>query len=239
MANVAERGRLTSKLFVKLIVSALSNAAIYALPLFLVSWNWRWWRAWVVVGIGLLGTVASLLSLSRAGTGLLEERMKPPFQKGQPMTDKIVLILLFVTFFAVLIFVPLDVFRLHLLGRPGTAVSSLGLAMFLVGWWLAHRSLRENAFAAPVVKHQEERRHSVVDTGVYSVVRHPMYLGGVILVIGLPLWLETYSGTLLATVPIAALIARIQIEEGFLRRELDGYEAYTQKVRFRLIPYVW
>jgi protein-S-isoprenylcysteine O-methyltransferase Ste14 len=70
-------------------------------------------------------------------------------------------------------------------------------------------ALKENAFAAPVVKHQEERNQTVVDRGVYSVVRHPMYAGAVPLLIGIPLWLESYAAALLAIVPILLLAVRI------------------------------
>ena len=178
MAEAAERSEPGVKRATKLIASALSNALIYAVPLFLAVWTLHWWRAWVVVGIAFLGTIGSLLSLSRANTRLLEERMKPPVQKGQPIAGKIMLMFLFCTYFGLLIFIPVDAFRLHLVAKPGTAVSALGLTLFLLGWWVAHKSLRENRFAAPVVKHQDQRK-------------------------------------------------------------LPGYQAYTQKVRFRLIPYLW
>ncbi|MGH8533669.1 MAG: methyltransferase family protein, partial [Gammaproteobacteria bacterium] len=99
--------------------------------------------------------------------------------------------------------------------------------------------LRENAFAAPVVKHQEERQQTVIDSGVYGVVRHPMYAGAVPLLVGMPLWLELYAAVMLASFPIGTLAVRILVEEQFLRRELAGYDAYTEKVRSRLIPFVW
>jgi protein-S-isoprenylcysteine O-methyltransferase Ste14 len=126
-----------------------------------------------------------------------------------------------------------------LLSKPGPLVSSLGLAIFVAGLWMMSQALKENAFAAPVVKLQEERHQAVVDTGVYGMVRHPMYAGGVPFMLGMPLWLESYAATLLALVPVALLAVRILVEEKFLRKELAGYEAYTKKVRYRLIPGVW
>jgi len=98
---------------------------------------------------------------------------------------------------------------------------------------------RENAFAAPAVKHQKEREHHVVDTGVYAVVRHPMYSGIMLFNLGIALWLESYAGALMTFFPIAFLVVRILFEERFLRRELIGYEAYAAKVPNRLIPFVW
>ena len=125
------------------------------------------------------------------------------------------------------------------MSKPVTMVSSLGLFLFVAGWWIISLSFRENAFAAPVVKHQEERRHTVIDTGVYSVVRHPMYMGATLLLVGMPLWLESYAAALLAIIPIGLLTVRILFEERFLRRELKGYEAYTDRVPWRLIPLLW
>ena len=111
--------------------------------------------------------------------------------------------------------------------------------MHTAGWWIISLVFKENAFAAPVVKHQEERHQTVIDTGVYSIVRHPMYAGAALLLIGMPLWLESNAGVLLASVPIGILVVRILFEEKFLRRELKGYDAYTKRVRYRLIPGLW
>jgi protein-S-isoprenylcysteine O-methyltransferase Ste14 len=191
------------------------------------------------LGVVFIGTVGAVVSLSRDHESLLKERLKPPIQKGQPLADKIVLVLFLATFFGLIVSIPLDVFRFHLMGKPGTLVSSLGLALLIAGWWIAYLGLRENAFAALAVKHQEERRQTVIDTGVYSIVRHPMYAGGALLMVGIPLWLESYPAALLASVPIATVALRILFEERFLRRELKGYDAYTQRVRYRLIPFLW
>jgi protein-S-isoprenylcysteine O-methyltransferase Ste14 len=125
------------------------------------------------------------------------------------------------------------------MGRPATLVSSLGLVLLVAGWSIAYLALRENAFAALAVKHQEERQHTVIDSGVYSIVRHPMYAGSVLLMVGIPLWLESYPAALLASVPIAMAALRILFEERFLRRELKGYDAYTERVPYRLIPFLW
>lgn len=99
--------------------------------------------------------------------------------------------------------------------------------------------MRENAFAAPVIKYQETRQQVVVDTGPYHVVRHPMYAGGLLVFIGTPLWLESSAAALLAIVPIGLLMLRTLAEERFLRRELAGYAAYAERVRYRWIPFFW
>jgi protein-S-isoprenylcysteine O-methyltransferase Ste14 len=99
--------------------------------------------------------------------------------------------------------------------------------------------MKVNPFAVPVIRLQEERHQRVVDTGVYAVVRHPMYAGFAPFAIGPALWLESYAAALLAIVPIAVLAVRSAFEERFLNRKLKGYEDYTEKVRYRLIPFVW
>ena len=223
----------------RLIVGVIANAAIFGGLLFLPAGTFDWWRAWTFLCVAFVGTVATMVGVFASNQGLLDERFKPPIQKGQPLADKILVIPLIAAFFGLIFFIPLDVFRLHLMSKPATMVSSLGLLLFVAGWWIISLSFRENAFAAPVVKHQEERRHTVIDTGVYSVVRHPMYMGATLLLVGMPLWLESYAAALLAIIPIGLLTVRILFEERFLRRELKGYEAYTDRVPWRLIPLLW
>jgi protein-S-isoprenylcysteine O-methyltransferase Ste14 len=223
----------------KLAGGIVLNVAIFGVLLFVPASTLRWWRAWVFLGVVFVGAVASTVSLARVDTGLLEERFKPPVQKGQPLADKILVILLLAGFVGMIVFIPMDVFRLRLGAEPGTVVSSLGLVLFVVGWWLMTLALRENAFAAPVVRYQEERHHAVVDTGVYGVLRHPMYAGAVLLLVGMPLWLGSCAAALLTLIPIGTLGVRILVEERFLRRELPGYDDYTKRVRYRLIPLVW
>ncbi len=201
--------------------------------------TWSWWRAWVFIGVMLGVSLATTAGIFVRRPDLLDERYKPPFQKGQPAADRIVVSLLVLSFIGMVVFIPLDAFRFHLLGKPGPAVSALGLAFVVGSGVVTYLAFRENAFAALVVRHQAERGQRVIDAGVYAVVRHPLYAAGILLFIGLPLWLQSYAAALLASVPIAALLVRIRVEERFLRRELPGYEAYMERVRRRLIPFVW
>jgi protein-S-isoprenylcysteine O-methyltransferase Ste14 len=123
--------------------------------------------------------------------------------------------------------------------RPGTLVSFLGLALYIGGWWILTLAMKVNPFAVPVVRLQEERHQRVIDSGIYAVVRHPMYTGFAPFAVGPALWLGSYPAALLAIVPIVVLAVRSVFEEQFLKRELRGYEAYTEKVRYRLIPFIW
>jgi len=223
----------------KLAAGVLTSIAMFAIPLFAPAGTLNWWRAWVIIGVVVAGTAGSLVRLSRLHSGVIEERSRGPFVPGQPLWDRVIVTFLLTTFVGVIVFSSYDVFHLQLLGKPGTFASSLGLALFIAGWWIDYLGIRENAFAAAVVRHQEDRHQTVIDTGIYGVIRHPIYLGGAMLIVGLPLWLESYAGAALAASPSAVMVVRLLFEERFLTRELPGYEAYTRRVRHRLIPHLW
>jgi protein-S-isoprenylcysteine O-methyltransferase Ste14 len=230
---------MTSGFVYKLIFSVFYNVLFFGGMLFLPAGTFDWPRAWAFLGVLIVATLATMIIVFPGREDLLNERFKPPVQKGQPLADKIIVLLLIASFIGVIVFIPLDVFRLHLMGKPDLFVSSLGLILFIAGWLLISLTFKENAYAAPVVRHQEERHQTVIDTGVYSVVRHPMYAGAALLMVGLPLWLESYAAAALAIVPIALTVVRIRFEERFLKQELKGYEDYTKRVKYRLIPFIW
>lgn len=110
---------------------------------------------------------------------------------------------------------------------------------FLTWFVVLFAALAENTFAAPVVKIQKERGQKVISTGVYAIVRHPMYLGGTLLFAGAPLLLGSIYG-LAAGVLLTVIIALRSVgEEKMLARELDGYDNYMKRVKWRLIPFVF
>jgi protein-S-isoprenylcysteine O-methyltransferase Ste14 len=234
-SNSGKHGRV----IIKLLIGIVIQVAIFGGLLFLPAGSWAWRRAWVFLGVVVVATIASMVGVFPGNEGLLDERFKPPIQQGQPLADKIIALLLIAAFLGLIVFIPLDVFRLHLMAKPAPAVSCSGLVFFIAGWWIMSLALKANPFAAPVVKYQQERHHRVIDTGVYGVVRHPMYAGAVLLMVGMPLWLESYAAALLASVPIGLLVVRIRIEEQFLKQELEGYDGYVERVRYRLVPFLW
>ena len=174
----------------------------------------------------------------RVDPALLRERLKPPVQKDQPLADKLVLIPILLLVFAGMGFMAADAARWHWSRMPPYvqwAGSGLLLAAFLFMYW----TMRTNSFAAPVVKIQKDRGQVVITTGPYAVVRHPMYFGALFYFAGTSLVLGSWWG--LATVPIFTLLLgiRIGIEEKALRTGLDGYDDYSRRVRWRLIPFIW
>jgi protein-S-isoprenylcysteine O-methyltransferase Ste14 len=115
----------------------------------------------------------------------------------------------------------------------------VGAVLLCITFYAMWRVMRENSFAAPVVKVQRERGHKVVSTGPYALVRHPMYAGIIPLLIGTPLLLGSWWGLIAAPLLLILLAIRAVLEEETLKAELEGYKDYAARVRFRLIPYLW
>jgi protein-S-isoprenylcysteine O-methyltransferase Ste14 len=223
----------------RLIGGIVYVTAFYGLALFLPAGTLHWWRAWVLLAVTVVSTTISTIYLSSTSPDVVKERWKSPIQRGQPLADKILLTLFILLYTGTLIVTPLDVFRWHLLPKPEFIVSFLGLVMYLASWVVITRVLRENTFASAAVRYQEERHQRVIDTGPYAIVRHPMYAGSIPLVLGLPLWLESYAAGLAGLLVCLVMSTRIRLEEKFLMRKLPGYEDYMGRVRWRLIPGVW
>ena len=226
-------------LILKLIGGAITPVILWGALLFLPAGTFAWWQAWVFLGVVLACSTATMVWVFANNEALLNERYGSPLQKGQPLADKIVANIFVLSFFAVILFIPLDVFRVHALPPPPPLVAFAGLVLFVGGWLLIGTAMRENTFAAPVVKHQEERHQETIKTGVYAIVRHPMYTSVIMLTPGMAIWLGSYAAALFSIVPIVLVAVRIVFEEQFLRRELPGYEDYTRQVRYRMVPFVW
>ena len=221
------------------IISVVGYVALFAALLFAPARSWNWPAAWVLLGVLFVSRGVSTVALYRGNRALLEERARFPVQRRQTSVDRILLPTIMAAFAAQVAFVSYDDWRLHLLASPPVWVRALGLAAFVFGWRVVHRALQTNSFAVTVVRHQAERGHAVVTTGPYAVVRHPMYAGLVLVMIGLALWLGSTAGALAALVPIALLAIRILVEERVLRQSLPGYADYADSVRWRLVPGLW
>src|SRR4029453_4221478 len=204
----------------KVIAGVVFNVAFYALLLFVPAGTLHWWRAWMFLAVTVAVMAVAIFSILPDNSGLFSERSRGLIQKGHPLGDRIFVILRVGLYGGQIVFISLDVFRFHLVRKPGGFVSFLGLALYVAGWWIMTLAMKVNPFALPVVRLQEERHQRVIDTGVYAIVRHPMYTGFVPMVVGPALWLESYTAALLAIVPIAVLAIRSVFEERFLKREL-------------------
>jgi protein-S-isoprenylcysteine O-methyltransferase Ste14 len=176
--------------------------------------------------------------MARVDPGLLRERLKPPIQKDQPLADKLILVPILLLIFGGMGFMAADAARWRWSAML-PSVQGAGAALLLVAILFMYWTMRTNSFAAPVVKIQKERGQTVITTGPYAIVRHPLYFGALFYVAATSLVLGSWWG--LATVPLVALglAIRIGIEERALREGLEGYDDYARRVRWRLVPFVW
>lgn len=222
----------------RLILSTLLWFGVMGVLLFLAAGTLDWPGAWVflaeMAGLGLVMGA----DIGRRDPGLIAERLKPPVQKGQVAADKVLTSALFALMFAWLVVMGLDAVRFGWSFVPAW-VQAVGALSLLVSSWIGYRTMRENSFAAPVVKVQKERGQRVISTGPYALVRHPMYFGSIFFFVGTPLLLGSWWGLVFSAGLMALLCIRIPIEEKALRAQLEGYDDYAARVRYRLIPGLW
>ena len=159
---------------------------------------------------------------------------------SQPVADRIATSFVLFSLLGWLIFLPIDVFDLQLLPAPSPLVSILGAATSLAGYAIIVATMYQNPFLAPIVKDQSARGQTLVDTGLYGRIRHPFYLGFILFLPGVGLWLESTAGSLVSLMVLFAFVyPRIRVEERYLQESLPGYEDYMNRVPCRLIPRVW
>jgi protein-S-isoprenylcysteine O-methyltransferase Ste14 len=218
----------------------LADTALVAIALFGSAGTFSWPRAWVLLAVLLMVRSVSAVAVYQGSPTLVRERARLPLHKDQPTSDRVlVLAVLGTGFIGVAIVAGLDGFHWHALPAPSRFVAALGLFLFSLGWSVKGLVLRANAFATNVVRLQSEREHTVVESGPYSVVRHPFYVGTLLVLTGQALWLRSYMAAIYCVLPIALIIARLIMEERLLSKSLPGYDGYAARVRHRLIPGIW
>jgi protein-S-isoprenylcysteine O-methyltransferase Ste14 len=225
-------------MIVRLIVQNFIWFGAMGILLFLAAGTFAWPGAWAYLVLMVALSFTLGIDLARHDPGLLRERMGSPVQRDQPAADKMLLIALLLFMFAWLVLMGLDAKRFAWSSVPAV-MQVLGALITLWSIWFCYRAMRENSFAAPVIKLQQERGQRVISTGPYAFVRHPMYFGAAFYFIGTALLLGSWWGVIFASVLIGLLCIRIPIEEKALRAGLVGYDEYAAHVRYRLIPHVW
>jgi len=224
----ADQSTLTKMVVSRYVMAFVAIAAIIFLP----AWSLRYWQGWLYMAILFIPMLFVMVYMLRNAPDLLERRLRMRERETQ---QKKIIALSYIPFFAAYILPGFDV-RLGWSNVPAW-VSIAAALVVLAGYAIVFLVFRENQYASRVV--EVEKEQSVISSGPYGVVRHPMYVGMILLYVFSPLVLGSYWAMIPALFILPVIVARILNEEKVLARDLNGYPEYMQKVRYRLIPGVW
>lgn len=223
---------MTAKLFVQAIGKFLFGLVLVGLLLFLPAWSLKYWNGWLFLGILFVPMFIAGIVMMFKNPELLKKRLNA---KEEEQEQKTVIALSGLMFLAAFIVAGLN-FRFQWIVLPAWAVW-IGVGVFLAAYLMYAEVLRENTYLSRTVEVQENQK--VIDTGLYGIVRHPMYSATLFLFLsmGIVLGSPISVAILLLYIPIIAL--RMKNEEQVLEKGLDGYKAYKTRVRYKVIPFIW
>lgn len=223
------------KLALQTLASAVFGVAFFAVLLCVPAGTLHYWQAWVFIAVFVTTTIGPSMYLAVKHPDALARRMNGgPGKEGRPV-QKVVMWALVTAVMATVVVSALD-WRFGWSAVP-TAVVIAGDVVVAVSLLAAQWVVIQNNFAGASIS--VEAQQPVVSTGLYGVVRHPMYICALIMLVATPPALGSYWGLLPVIASLPILVVRILDEETMLRAELRGYPEYTQRVRFRLVPYIW
>ena len=223
---------MTRKLFVQAIVKYLAGVVLLGLLIFLPAGTLRFPNGWLLMALLFIPMLGAGIVMMLRDPALLEKRLNAKEQQGEQKEVVLGSGLMFIAAFAL---AGLN-FRFGCLRLPDWAVWAASV-LFLLAYLMWGEVLRENAWLSRTVEVQEGQR--VVDHGLYGVVRHPMYSASVLLFLSMPLVLNSPLSFLVMLCYLPLIAKRIRNEEKLLRKELPGYEEYAERVKYRLIPFIW
>ena len=223
---------MTKKLFVQAIVKYLAGVVLLGLLIFLPAGTLRFPNGWLLMALLFIPMLGAGIVMMLRDPALLEKRLNAKEQQGE---QKEVVLGSGLMFIAAFVLAGLN-FRFGWLRLPDWAVWTASV-LFLLAYLMWGEVLRENAWLSRTVEVQEGQR--VVDHGLYGVVRHPMYSASVLLFLSMPLVLNSPLSFLVMLCYLPLIAKRIRNEEKLLKKELPGYEEYTERVKYRLIPLIW
>jgi protein-S-isoprenylcysteine O-methyltransferase Ste14 len=213
----------------------LRTIIFLAASLFLPAWTLDYWQAWIFLTVFSISTLAITIYLMKNDPRLLERRLKAGPGSEPERNQKIIQALASVAFVGIFVFSSMD-HRFTWSTVPPYAVAA-GDILVALGLLIVFLVFKENTFTAAII--QVEAEQTLISTGPYAFIRHPMYAGALVMLIGVPMALGSWWG-LLTIIPIALVIVwRLLDEERLLARNLPGYSEYRNKVRCRLVPLVW
>lgn len=223
---------LKQSLLVQACTKFLAGVILVGFLLFLPAGTLAFPNGWLLMAVLFIPMFIGGLIMWRKSPDLLARRLKAKEKQGE---QKTVIALSGVMFLVGFVLSGLG-FRLHWSGIPAVIVW-IACIVFLVGYGLFALVLRENAYLSRTI--QVEKGQTVVDTGPYGIVRHPMYTATLLMFLSMPLILGSWQAFLVFCAYPVLIVKRIRNEEMVLKQELQGYDAYCQKIRHRLIPYIW
>lgn len=216
-------------------ISSVLGITAFALLLFVPAGSVNYWQAWAFLAVFSAASLVPTLYLGRKYPDAIERRTHAGPQAESRPVQKVVMAGTFTVFAAMLVVPALD----HRFGwsQVPAWLSIAGDVMVAVGLGLAMWVIVQNQYASANITIEDGQ--PLVSTGLYGIVRHPMYFGNVILMIGIALALGSYWTLLLVIPGTLLMVVRIFDEEKLLTEELDGYRQYAERVRYRLVPLVW
>jgi protein-S-isoprenylcysteine O-methyltransferase Ste14 len=208
---------------------------VMASLLFVAAGTLDYWQAWTFLAVYFAASLAITLYLIKKDPALLARRMSGgPFAEKEP-AQKIIMSIASIGFVGLVVLPAID-HRLH--WSQMSAYGALaGDALVLLGWLGIFLVFRENSFSSATIELAADQ--TVISTGPYAWVRHPMYVAGLVMLLGVPIALGSWWSTLIVAAILPALIWRLIDEERFLLRNLPGYADYCDRVRYRLVPLIW
>jgi protein-S-isoprenylcysteine O-methyltransferase Ste14 len=223
------------KLIIPTLRTFLIGAFVLGVLLFLPAWTFNYWQAWVFIIVFGLASNAIGIFLSLRDQALLERRKNVGPKAEQNLVQKIIISVAVIALINLFVFAALD----HRFGWSSMPafVPVVGEMLVVLGFVIFYYVFKENSFGASNIT--TEAGQKVISTGPYALLRHPMYAGVIVLLFGVPLALGSFWCLLVLAIAIPGLVLRILDEEKLLKKELPGYGEYMQKVRYRLVPYIW
>jgi protein-S-isoprenylcysteine O-methyltransferase Ste14 len=223
------------KTVVRLPASSVLGLVAFGVILFLPAGTLNYWQAWVFLAVFTVATIVPTIYLYRTDPAALQRRMHAGPRAETRPAQKIIITASFVDLFVMMAVSGFD----HRMGWSTVPVwvCVLGNVLVVAGLGIAMVVIAQNGYAASTVT--VETGQQVVSGGVYRFIRHPMYVGSLIMIFGVSLALGSYWGLLLVIPSVVVIVLRILDEEKLLTEELAGYPEYTQRVRYRLMPNVW
>ena len=220
---------------IRVTTTSVGGILSWILILLLPAGTLHYWQAWVFIAVFAVASIVPTVYLGRTNPAALQRRMRAG-PRAEPRTaQKFIITGSFLGLFVTMVFSALD----HRFGWSSVPawLSLLGDVLVATGLGIAMLVIVQNSYAGATVT--VEAGQSLVSDGVYKFVRHPMYVGNVIMMIGIPLALGSYWGLLFIIPGTVVLALRILDEEELLMHELPGYREYAERVRYRLVPYIW